>query len=552
MISQRPSAANNPPRRVPSLVFAVASLCAVGWLAGPLWGGDEAGGPRRGAIIPIHGEIDDIMTRSLQRRIDEARQAGVNLLIFDMDTPGGLVTSALDICRLIKGLPPEIRTVAWVHPQAYSAGAMISLACDEIVMSRSSAIGDCAPIMLGPTGPAGEFSDRLAAKVESPILQEFRDSAQKNGYDLLLARAMVKWEVEVWWIENPATGQRRFIETAEKEQMEQAGTLITGSPASQPSGKTKPGPWRLVESYIDPVTGSPHRVEQPVDRADALLTLSQSDAVAFGFARAIVPDVTALAETLELTGTPMNLAISGWEYFARWLNSPLVRGILFVIMLAGAYIEFHSPGLVAPGVTAVVALIIFLGAPYAAGLADVWTLVTLVIGLLLLAIEILVLPGFGVAGILGLLLIAAAFIGTFVPAEPGSAPYSLPTLPGTWDMLKTGIIVMASSTLVAIIGIVLIAKHLPYSPLTSRMVLANPEQTDVVSVGDPSPDTAYVGDIGVVTGDLRPGGQARFGQRVVDVQSQGEYVEAGTRVQVLEHDGMKIVVRPLPPDEDTA
>ncbi|RMF82951.1 MAG: hypothetical protein D6744_05595 [Planctomycetota bacterium] len=519
----------HPRRAARGVLLVIAAVTAL-----PVLASAQSSASVEAVVIPVQGEITDILWRGIERRVERAREDGVRTIIFELNTPGGLVTSALGICRLIKNLPEEIHTVAWVNSDAYSAGAMIALACDEIVMSRSSAIGDCAPILMGPIGGADqEISDRLAAKVESPILQEFRDSAQRNGYDLLLARAMVKWEQEVWWIENVATGERRFVGGEEKKQ------LIDEAPDD---GEPQ---WRLVTSFVDPVTQREHELTQPIDRDDQLLTLSQGEAVAFGFASAIVSDLSELKQYLGLSSEPPVLETSGWEHFAVWLNSNLVRGILFVIMIIGAYIEFHSPGLIVPGVTAVIALVIFLAAPYAAGLADVWTLVLFGLGVLLLAVEVFLIPGFGIAGLLGLSLIVISFIGTFVPTEPGAPPFSWPTLPGTWDAIKTGIIVMASSTIIAVIGIGLLARYLPYAPLASKLVLPNPEQNEVVSVGDASPDAAFVGDVGVVTGALRPGGQARFGQRIVDVTSQGEYVEAGTRVQVIEHDGMRIVVRPL-------
>ena len=142
----------------------------------------------------------------------------------------------------------------------------------------------------------------------------------------------------------------------------------------------------------------------------------------------------------------------------------------------------------------------------------------------------------------------AAFVGTFVPSEPGgpSLPFSWPTLQGTWSAIKMGIIVMSSSLIIAVIGIGLLARYLEYAPLSSRILLANPPDAAGLAIDDPHPTVAQPGDIGIVVGDLRPGGQARFGQEVVDVQSQGEYVDAGRRVQVLKHEGPKVIVRPLP------
>jgi len=507
-------------------------LLAAALLSTPLRAVRQEPAPRA-AIVPIHGTIDDVLRRSVERRVRLARQRGANLIIFEMDTPGGLVTSALDLAGFIKRLPEQgVRTVAWVNDQAYSAGALLSVAAQQIYVSSTASIGDCAPIMVTPVGGMEQLGDTERAKAESPILQEFRDSAIRNGYDPLLCRAMVTVGTEVWWIENTRTGQRRFVEGPEKQR------LIDDL---EPEKRE----WKLVEEYRHPLADRLVPLRQPIDRDDELLTLGADEAVAFGLAAGMASNVEQLSEQLGLTVQPMRLDMSTWERFVVWLNSPLVRGILFVIMLVGAYMEFQSPGLIAPGATALVALAIFLGAPYAAGLADIWTIVLLVIGVLLLLVEVFVIPGFGIAGISGLLLIGIALIGSFVPTEPGAPPFSLPTLQGTWDAIKTGVIVLSSSTIIAVVGIMLLAKYLPYTPLTRRLVLANPEPAPTPSAPVLQPPV-MPGDIGVVTGDLRPGGQARFGQHIVDVTSQGEYVEAGTRVQVLRIEGMNVVVRPLP------
>lgn len=492
------------------------------------------------AIIPIEGEIDDIMLRSLERRITDAQADGVSTIAFEMSTPGGVVTSAIKICTLIKQLPDQgIRTIAWVRDDAYSAGAMISVACQQLVMGTRSKIGDCAPIMIDPTGGLEELPQAERAKVESPILEEFLDSATRFGYPWPLCRAMVAVGVEIWWVENTVTGERRFVDATQKAE-------LFAEAASQPTTAPAAPAWRLVETYTDPLTGEPHPLEQPIDSPETLLTLSQSRAVALGFARQIVADANELAA---FAGTnPAQLRsyhITGWETFARWLNSPLVRGVVFVIMLIGAYIEFHSPGLILPGATALIALAIFLGAPYAAGLADIWTIILLVVGLVLLGIEIFVIPGFGITGILGVLLIIVSFVGTFVPREPGMPPIYWPSLRGTWTAIQTGIIVLASSLIIAVTGIMLLIRFLPQMPGANRILLENPQLAGGTLEMPPEPEVALVGDVGIVVAPLRPGGLARFGQHVVDVTSQGEYVDSGTRVQVLERLGPRVVVRPL-------
>ena len=202
------------------------------------------------AIIPIEDEINDVTFLSLKRRVEQATEDGATLILFEMDTPGGLVTSALDICHYIKNLT-DLKTVAWVRPHAYSAGAMISLACDEVIMSSSSRMGDCAPIIVSPTDGLQTLGETERAKAESPILKEFHDSALRHGYDRLLCESMVRTGNEIWWLEDTSDGERRFVRRSKKEQL-----------LSEEGGS-----WQLVQSMLDPITGLEIEVMQPVVQA---------------------------------------------------------------------------------------------------------------------------------------------------------------------------------------------------------------------------------------------------------------------------------------------
>ncbi len=519
-----------PPRRVRRPKPGLASLLLLITASGGGWAAAPAVASGDAAIIPIVGPITDITTDSLRRRVDDAIANGVKTIVFELDTPGGMVTSALDICSLIKNLPTDVRSVAWINDDALSAGAMIAVACNEIVLTQSVRFGDCAPIMVDPMGGLAEMPPAERAKMESPILQEFRDSAVRNRYDPLLSRAMVTVGEEVWWIENTENSRREFVGTDEKKRRVD----------DQPDGS-----WKLVKTYT--LDGHDYPVEQPIDRADSLLTMTQTEARAFGFARHIAADESTLRDVLQLSALPSRLDVTGWERFAAWLNSPMIRGLLMVIFLLAGYMELQSPGVLVPGFVALIALGIFLAAPYAAGLADVWTIVLLVLGLGLLAVEVFLIPGFGVAGVLGLLMVLGSLLGTFVPSEPNTPWFTMPKLQGTYDALRDGVLVMASSMVISVIGILLLLTYGQHIPIVRRVLLANPEP---IPTGPPPPPRAELlpGDIGVVTGALRPGGQARFGQDIFDVSSQGEYVDAGLRVQVMRHEGRTVVVRPLPTD----
>jgi membrane-bound serine protease (ClpP class) len=153
----------------------------------------------KAAVVILKGEIDDFARDSIERRFAEARAAGAKTVILNINTYGGLVTAGLDISGFLKR-QTDIHTIAFVDEKAISAGAMIALACDEIVMDPSAVIGDCAPIIFKTDGAIDTMGATERAKAASPVLADFLDSAARNGYDPRVAEAMVVIDhpVSVW------------------------------------------------------------------------------------------------------------------------------------------------------------------------------------------------------------------------------------------------------------------------------------------------------------------------------------------------------------------
>ncbi|MGD2110398.1 MAG: NfeD family protein, partial [Phycisphaerae bacterium] len=205
--------------------------------------------------------------------------------------------------------------------------------------------------------------------------------------------------------------------------------------------------------------------------------------------------------------------------------------------------EFHTPGVGVPGLVALICLAIFVGAPYLTGLANIWEILFIVVGLLLISLEVFVIPGFGVAGISGIILLLVGLIATFVPDLP-NRPLYLPTLPSTINGIKIAVTTLVCSMAVSLIGMVMISRYLPRMPVLGNIVPENPTPSEV-QVDDPYRGLARVGDIGVSAGDLHPAGKARFGAQLVDVVTQGEYVDTGIRVEVIERRGNRVVVRAI-------
>ena len=513
-----------------------------------------------GVIIPIHTEITDITADSVRRRLEEARRQGATVIVFELDTPGGLVSSTFDIADQIRNLT-EIKSVAWVNTNAHSGGALVAIACEEIVMARSSRIGDAQVIFGMPVGPQA-VPEELKPKITTPVLADVRASAQLRGYSQTLCESLVDPDREVWWLENIETGEREFVFREEKlkrlgesEKADSAEEDTDNAEGETGSAKDKTDSaggsaadqkpqWKLVETYFDIRLESDVKAIQPVVRDDQLLQMSGSEAYAYGFSKGMVTNDADLSERYGLAGTT-RIGPLWSESLALWMTSMWVRGFLLAIIMLGAYVEFHTPGVGVPGLVALIALAVFVGAPYLAGLANVWEILFIIVGFLLIALEVFVIPGFGIPGILGIGLVIVGLLATFVPDEPGrSIPLYIPSLPSTLEGLKFALITLVSSMVASLIGMAMLSRFLPRMPVFGRMVAANPTPSEVATE-DPYRGMARVGDMGEAAGPLHPAGKARFGSLLVDVVTQGEYLDSGAQVEVIERRGNRVVVRAI-------
>ena len=471
---------------------------------------------KRAVVITVDGQIDDYTRGVLARRFEKARSLNADTVILQIDTYGGLVTSALEMSRFIKR-QHDLHVVGFVHDKAISAGAMLALACDELVMSPGATIGDAAPISVAPGGRLVGLGPAERAKVESPLLADFYDSAVENDHDPLLAEAMVAVGRVVYWVEN-AAGARRFVDDQQYEAL------------------TKEG-WRLVP-------GAP----SPIDRADTLLTVHTDLALKIGLADGSADSAAALASARGYQ-VVADLSPGGGEKFVNFLSGNAVRAVLLVVFLLSLYIGLHAPGHGAAEAVALVSLGLLVGVPLLTGYAQWWEILAVILGLTLLAFEIFVIPGFGVAGIIGLLLFFGGLVMTFVGNTPGLP--GLWTLPQVREGIQTGVFVVLGGLLVTVLLGSVIRRFLPRMPVFHRLILATPPATaSTVAPGvDPNDVWPFAGTIGVAVTQLKPGGSAEFpyadDRRITAVVSDSGYVEAGAKVGVVEARGNRVVVRPL-------
>lgn len=218
------------------------------------------------------------------------------------------------------------------------------------------------------------------------------------------------------------------------------------------------------------------------------------------------------------------------EALVRFLTHPLVSPLLLSLGVLGLVFELKAGAFGLGGLVSLLALGLFFGASYAEGLAGWPEALLLIVGLIFITLEVLVLPGFGFAGVIGLVCLTVAV----VLAMTGSAP--------TPNDLAQALAILAASAVICAAVIYTWIRHLPTSNRFSGLLLKGAGHRTEGFVSAPSrPD--LVGRNGVALTDLRPSGTAGFGEERVDVVTEGEYLGQGTAVEVVRSDGYRHVVR---------
>jgi membrane-bound serine protease (ClpP class) len=249
---------------------------------------------------------------------------------------------------------------------------------------------------------------------------------------------------------------------------------------------------------------------------------------------------------VEFTGPAVVMKTNWSEEMVRWLNSPAVIGVLVTIALLGLYIEFQTPGVWLPGIIAVICFIIIIGSKFLIGMAN-WVEVALFItGLLLLFVEIFIIPGFGIAGFIGILFILGGLFGMLIKNPPDRLPW--PQTEFDWQFLNDQIWAIGLGTLVFLVLAWLLSKYLPKSRVFSGLLLSPKAGQGATEVNLTAPPEAgkidiKVGQQGEAMSRLRPAGKAKFAEAIVDVVTEGAFIDKGTKVTIIEVTGNRVVVR---------
>jgi membrane-bound ClpP family serine protease len=556
------------------------------------------------AVLTIEGGINGVTSFSFKRRLDAAIAAGADAIVVELNTPGGEVTSVIEICKALKSCGKH--TIAWIRPDAYSGGAIIALSCREIIVAPGATMGDAAVIAPGPLGLGWlqGLTRTERAKALSPVLVEVVDSARLNGHDEKLVQAFVTLDVELWMIEDTRTGKRFFVNEHEYRDLfgtsptrdnpvvpsagdakkaDPTGTIEEEAEQDQPLEKPtdpgtafKPASPSISNKIINDLNSEVMGLTQVSKRPDfskedgtkyrplgyatdgkTLLTIKERSIKEFGLA---VKTIATDDELKQFTGaTNLRRINQSWsEDFASFLDvggpvGLIYRGLLIVVFLIALFLELSMPGATIPGIVALLALAGLVLPSLMIGASAWWAIAAILVGLVLIALEIFVFPGFGLPGIAGLLLLLGGLVGTFADAGelfPGAGK-------GTSE-LPWAVSVVLIAFFAAGVGMFLFSKYTRSFPIAGRMVLASPKPQDdgegllaAMSATEPSTGAVPVGAVGRATTDLRPSGTAEFDGRFVDVVAEFGFIEKGRTVRVTTS-GFRVGVEAIPDEGPTA
>ncbi len=477
--------------------------------------------PPNAVLFLLKDQLSETMPMTLARAIDKAESIQASHLIIEIDTPGGqmlLMEQLRDLvfeANRIEGL----ETVAFINVDADSAGALIAIACDTIYMSNLGHIGSATPVSINPLAPLipmlpkdlGQDQEDMMRKVKSSVRAKFRATAVETGRNPDIAEAMVDPDIELVSvlveneIEQKIMTRRRFNETVSR------------------LGQDKVEEFSLVSAKGE------------------LLNMTAREAKEWKFIDGIRESREELLSSLGIE--PGQLQVVGPSWSEQLVS--FIESIYLLLLIAGLvllFVEYQIPGFGIPGILGLSCLAILFLSKWLAGLAEVTEILMIILGGGLLAVEIFVIPGTFITGILGAIMIGAGLVLSF-------QPFILPETPWETELLQDNIVNLSIAVIAVLVSTIVLTKFLPRVPFLNRFILdtrgrPNELHGSAGAIDDVKPDLALaVGDRGVAHTFLRPSGKVMINGALLDAQSEGDLIELGEGVVVIRITGNFIFVR---------
>lgn len=433
-------------------------------------------------VFDINKDIDPGMWRKTQKSFEEAALSNADYIVININTYGGMVNMADSIRTKI--LNSKIPVYVYIVNNAASAGALISIAADRIYMKTGAKIGSAS--VVDQTGKI------MPEKYQSYMRSTMRATAEAHGKDTIITET---GDTVIKWRRDPL----------------------------------------IAEAMVDP-----RIFIEGITDTGQIVAFTANEALENGYCEAIVGDMKELLVHAKIDNYELKkYEPTKMDNLIGFLVSPAIQGILIMLIVGGIYFELQSPGIGFPLGAAVVAAILYFAPLYLEGLAENWEMVIFVIGLILIILEIFVIPGFGVAGISGLILaltgLALSMVDNIIFEFEFHAAEAIAAV------LKSFLIVTVSVFLSFILSLYL-SKRAFSSNAFSWIVLNSTQKKEEGFIGVESAQKELIGKIGIASTNLRPSGKVDIENETYDAKSEIGFIEKGQQVKVIDYRSGQIYV----------
>lgn len=427
----------------------------------------------------IKREIGPAAWRQTQTALIKAKEWNADLILIHMNTYGGAVIQADSIRTAI--LNSEIPVYVYIDNNAASAGALISIACDRIYMRTGANIG--AATVVNQTGEA------MPDKYQSYMRSTMRATAESHGKDTLIQKGDTTYK----WRRDPL----------------------------------------IAEAMVDPRT----YIKNVIDTGK-VLTFTPDEAIKNGYCEGIA---NSIEEVLEKAGIEEYIIKkyepTGIEKMVDFMINPVLQGILIMLIIGGIYFELQSPGIGFPILASAVAAVLYFSPLYLEGMAENWEIILFIAGIILLAVEIFVIPGFGVAGVLGIVFIITGLSLSLVD----NVAFNFEDR--HFNALFGAITLVVFSMFLSIMGsIYLSTKLFATNSFLGKLALSSVEKPEDGYVGVDMYAKSLIGKTGTVISVLRPSGKVFIENKIYDAKSEDTFIDKDVEIEVVRFEAGQVYV----------
>lgn len=450
-----------------------AALAAAQEPAAPVAPEPAVAGKTRVYVIPVKDEINTPTVYILRRGLKEAIERKADLVLLDMDTPGGALDKTFEIMEALDKFPG--RKFTYVNKEAMSAGAFISAATDEIYFAPNAVIGAAAPVLA--TG--GEVDKTMKQKIVSYLRARIRATSEGKGYRGQAIQAMIDEDFE----------------------------LKIGDKVLKPKGELL----SLTASEAMEVYGDPPQPLLGAGKADSVEELLAGKFGAGNF-------------------TVQYFEVTWSEKLAQYLNA--ISPVLLGLGMLALFIEFKTPGFGIFGIAGITLLaIVFLG-NYVAGFSGHEPILLFALGLVMVAVELIFFPGIAILAVSGLALMLGSLVWAMAdiwPGEPITVAWSGDAFVQPLRNVGLGL------ALAVVLGVALL-RYMPkgwvWDKMIVRTAVAGAAQMAGAAPRGQSEIALLVGQSGVAVTMLRPSGQVEIGGRRYEAKVEVGNIDTGDAVVV--------------------